>query len=152
MCRRSDVSFHQLLKGLPKRVPRSYQQVLWAVFHTGKLMSAQEIYRWLKEEEKQLAPGLTTVYRSVDNLTAWGYLQCVILSDGEKRYELLVPGDHHHHLRCNHCRQKFRFDECFIADVREALEQRYDFVITSHVIEIGGVCNSCRTAIGVGNG
>lgn len=139
-----DLTFNHYISSLPKQLCRSQEQVLWAVFTTSRLLSAQEIYRWLKDSEGEQAPGLTTVYRAVDSLCNQGYLQCVLLSDGERRYELLAPGYHHHHLRCNRCKRSVRLDDCLIAASRESIEKRFDFLITSHTVEVTGLCHECR--------
>jgi Fur family ferric uptake transcriptional regulator len=106
------------------------------------LASAQDIYGMLRSEGDK-APGLTTVYRALDVLVAKGYVQAVDLGDGEKRYELVAPGEHHHHLVCESCSQSNHLDQCVVEEIEEAIRTKYGFLIKSHVLEIFGVCKDC---------
>lgn len=134
--------FVALLKSLPQRIPRRHEQIVWAFFQTGKPLSAQEVYFLLKEMDED-PPGLSTVYRSIDALADIGFLQRIPMSRGEKRYELCVPGFHHHYLRCDSCQKTIRLDDCVVNDTRAAIEKNHGFEITSHVLEILGKCSDC---------
>lgn len=139
----NDPAFVQLVSFSKERTTRNQEQVLWALYSTGKLLSAQEIHRILKENEGTRAQGLTTVYRTVETLCQKGYLQCVLLKDGEKRYELLVPGHHHHNLRCDSCQRNTRLDECIVTKTKNRIKEKYGFIVKSHTMEITGICSEC---------
>jgi len=72
-----------------------------------------------------------------------GFVQSVDLGDGEKLYELVDPGEHHHHLVCNHCGTQIHMDECAIEDLREYLIETYGFHVTVHRLEMFGACEVC---------
>ncbi|MBX9689708.1 MAG: transcriptional repressor [Candidatus Obscuribacterales bacterium] len=119
--------------------------VLDALEKTHELTSAQEIHGQLRLEGEN-APGLTTVYRALDSLVAKGYVQSVDLGDGEKRYEVVAPGEHHHHLVCEKCGQSNHLDQCLIEELEGNIRSKYGFIIKSHVLEIFGVCSNCDKA------
>lgn len=108
-----------------------------------ELASAQDIYGKLRLQSEK-APGLTTVYRALDVLVAQGYVQSVDLGDGEKRYEVVTPGEHHHHLVCESCGQSNHLDQCVVEEIEDTISAKYGFTIKSHVLEIFGICKSCH--------
>lgn len=120
------------------------QVVLDALEQVHELASAQDIYGRLRQSGDK-APGLTTVYRSLEALVAMGYVQAVDLGDGEKRYEVVNPGEHHHHLICDACGESNHLDLCMVEEFEEAIRSKYGFQIKSHVLEIFGVCSSCQS-------
>lgn len=120
--------------------------VLDALEESTELASAQEIYGKLRQLEGDKAPGLTTVYRALEALVAKGYVQSVDLGDGEKRYEVVEPGEHHHHLICESCGQSNHLDQCVIEEIEGTIASTYGFKIKSHVLEIFGLCAKCESA------
>src|SRR5579883_1133584 len=130
-------------KKIKERLSKSNLLVLDALEELGKLSSAQEICFWLKEHNVHDAPGLTTVYRAVENLVKLKLIQAVDIGDKERRYEPIEPGEHHHHLFCTSCLKSIHLDECFIEKLAETIERHHQFKMTSHVLELFGVCEAC---------
>ncbi len=126
-------------KFIRHRLNKGTYMVLEALGAIGKLCSAQEICKWLKEN----APGLTTVYRAIDTLLNLNMVQVVDLGDGEKRFERIEPGKHHHHLTCTQCSSSIHLDQCFLENMRTVVEEHHRFKVKSHILEIFGICNSC---------
>lgn len=118
--------------------------VLDALEGSNELASAQDIYGRLRTGNDK-APGLTTVYRALESLVAKGYVQSVDLGDGEKRYEVVSPGEHHHHLVCESCGQSNHLDQCVVEEIEDTIRAKYGFTIKSHVLEIFGECRNCST-------
>ncbi len=118
------------------------QKVLELLGQSHELSSAQDIYGRLRAEEEK-APGLTTVYRSLESLVTLGLVQAVDFGDGERRYEVVNPGEHHHHLVCKNCRNSTHLDSCLVHDIEDAVRAKYGFEIESHILEIFGVCKDC---------
>ncbi len=125
-----------------QRLTKGCRRVLAALEQMDNLTSAQDIHGMLRQSAPE-APGLTTVYRSLDSLVALGLVQSVDIGDGEKRYELVVPGEHHHHLICQHCRASIHLDECLVANLEQSIMSQYGFVIRHHVLEVFGLCANC---------
>lgn len=117
--------------------------VLDVLEESHSLSSAQDIYGQLRSGGGEKAPGLTTVYRALDSLVEKGYVQAVDLGDGEKRYEVVAPGEHHHHLVCENCGQSNHLDQCVVEEIEDTIRAKYGFTIKSHVLEIFGVCSKC---------
>jgi Fur family transcriptional regulator, ferric uptake regulator len=135
---------HQANKD-PRRtgLTKGAQKVLELLEQSQELSSAQDIYGKLRTEEEK-PPGLTTVYRSLESLVAMGLVQAVDLGDGERRYEVVAPGEHHHHLVCRQCGSSTHLDSCLVEDMEEAIKTKYNFEIDSHVFEVFGTCTECQ--------
>lgn len=121
--------------------------VLEALEQSKDLASAQDIYGQLRATGDK-APGLTTVYRSLESLVSLGFVQSVDLGDGEKRYEVVTPGEHHHHLICEECNQSNHLDQCLVEELEDGIRTKYGFSIKSHVLEIFGTCANCQSKKG----
>jgi Fur family ferric uptake transcriptional regulator len=128
--------------GLTKKT----QRVLELLEQSDELSSAQDIYGKLRTEESSKAPGLTTIYRSLESLVSMGLVQAVDIGDGERRYEVVNPGEHHHHLICRSCGKSTHLDSCLVEDIEKAIVDKYKFQIESHVFEVFGLCEECTSA------
>ncbi len=129
-------------KGTPAKLTKGCKKVLEYLERFEELSSAQDIYGLMRTEDEK-APGLTTVYRSLEALVAQGLVQEVVLGDGERRYELVHPGEHHHHLVCEGCRKSVHLDECLVEQFEETIKTNYGFQIKSHLLELFGLCSDC---------
>ncbi len=139
---------HQAKKMLKRSgLTKGAKFVLDALEQAQDLASAQDIYGRLRNTGDK-APGLTTVYRALDSLVEKGYVQAVDLGDGEKRYEVVAPGEHHHHLVCEECGHSGHLDQCVVEEIEGTLRSKYGFIVKSHVLEIFGVCSNCHQKAG----
>ncbi len=127
---------------LDLRLTKGAKKVLEAMGGIRTLATAQDIHSLLRTDGDE-APGLTTVYRALDALVSQGLVQAVELGDGEKRYELIKPGEHHHHLICSSCKDSVHLDQCLIKDLDTLIKSKYGFQVSSHLLEIFGTCKKC---------
>ncbi len=131
-----------LTNNIDTRLTKGARKVLQSLEHVHTLATAQEIHSKMRAQDDD-APGLTTVYRSLETLVGQGLVQAVELGDGEKRYELIKPGEHHHHLICGTCRESVHLDQCLIKDLDSMIRSKYGFDVDSHILEIFGTCKRC---------
>lgn len=124
------------------KLSRNSQRVLALLEQVHELCSAQDIHTQMRTSDSK-APGLSTVYRSLESLVKAGLVQVVDLGDGERRYELIKPGEHHHHLICESCKSSVHLDECLIDDFEDSIRDTYGFKIKNHILEIFGTCKQC---------
>lgn len=118
------------------------KKVLEVLEEVHELCSAQEIYGLMRKSARE-APGLSTVYRSLEYLVAKGLIQVVDVGDGERLYEMAKPGEHHHHLFCRSCRSSVHLHECPIETFEDGIRDKYGFKIKGHILEIFGTCKTC---------
>ena len=129
-----------------QRLTKGCKKVLEVLQGTEELTSAQDIHGAMRQQDAK-APGLTTVYRSLETLESLGLVQGVDLGDGERRYELVKPGEHHHHLVCTNCRSSVHLDQCLIEEFEEGIRHKYGFKIEGHILEIFGQCQDCINSL-----
>lgn len=123
--------------------PRS--AIVDAVLRHARPFSAEELVAELSEAPEGPRIGRATVYRTLEVLAAIDVLTRVVQPDGHPIYIWGTPG-HRHHLLCEHCGKTVTFTACPIDDLVRDLTKSTDFEIHDHVLEVFGICPSCRSA------
>ncbi|MGV0785939.1 Fur family transcriptional regulator [Mycolicibacterium sp. XJ2] len=107
--------------------------------------SAQELHDELRRRGEGI--GLTTVYRTLQQMAAAGVVDTLRTDTGESVYRRCSE-DHHHHLVCRGCGSTVEIQggdvEAWTADIA----RQHGFSDVSHTIEIFGVCGQCATTNG----
>lgn len=104
--------------------------------------SAQELHDELRRRGENI--GLTTVYRTLQNLASAEQVDTVRVDTGESVYRRCADGEHHHHLVCRSCGSAVEVSgrevEAWAAEVAAG----HGFSDVSHTIELFGTCADCR--------
>ena len=104
--------------------------------------SAQELHDELRRRGENI--GLTTVYRTLQAMSAAQLVDTLRTDTGESVYRVCSGQHHHHHLVCRNCGATVevagREVEAWAAEVAA----EHDFSDVSHTIEIFGTCGACR--------
>lgn len=87
---------------------------------------------------------LATVYRNLPVLAQAGIIRRTCLSAGEMKYELDWGRDHHDHLICSECETVVEFEYEAIEVLQRAVAEQHGYVLTSHHLELVGLCPDCR--------
>jgi Fur family transcriptional regulator, ferric uptake regulator len=101
--------------------------------------SVQELESWLLARNQ--SPGIASIFRTVRLLCDLKLLQRIHGLDECHRYSLSTG--HAHHLVCTRCGAMEQFDNCGMQSVVQQLEQRTGFSISSHLVELFGLCPRC---------
>ncbi len=98
----------------------------------------------LADKVRQQAPhvGRMTVYRTLDLLCELGLVRPIYQGTGAAHYILMAKGSHHH-LICNRCHDVIEFDECSAAPLMEQVAKQFNFHVSSHLLELHGLCKDC---------
>jgi Fur family transcriptional regulator, ferric uptake regulator len=103
--------------------------------------SAQELHDELRRRGENI--GLTTVYRTLQSMSAANLVDTLRTDTGESVYRR-CSSHHHHHLVCRSCGATVEVAgpevETWAAEVAAA----QGFSDVSHTIEIFGTCADCR--------
>lgn len=102
--------------------------------------TAQEIYDELRGTGRPV--GLASVYRTLDQLSADGFLQRIDLGDGTTRYEP-VREDHHHHLVCDTCGKVEAFADERLERALHRVEDETGYRVATHDVVLRGSCSDC---------
>ena len=97
----------------------------------------------MSESLKHRGIGLTTVYRTIDLFQRLDLVNQIHSEQGEHRYIIKEPG-HTHPVVCTDCGQVRDIDICLVGQLKEEIEKRLGYVVTSHSLELYGVCPGCR--------
>ncbi len=144
------------LVGARKSLPKGAKAVLEALQKAPGMLSARDLSFRMKlshqaKEEQSKCPGLTTIYRSLELLTRQGLVQAVSFGDQEKRYEVVEPGCHNHHLVCKSCKKSIKLRECLLTSLEETIKRDYGFSVSEHLLELFGTCQSCELGTNLDN-
>lgn len=86
--------------------------------------------------------GRATIFRTLDLLTDVGAVERVDLPDGGHAY-VGCELTHHHHVICTRCGRSTEVRDGGLRDVTRDIERVSGYRVTSHRIELFGVCPDC---------
>lgn len=106
-------------------------------------MSVEDLQPILNK--RKMAFHKVSLYRELEFLIDWKFLEKVLFGDGTTRYETSWH-KHHHHLVCTNCTTSVdvEFPESPLEKVAEAAADKHSFSIKSHTLEFFGLCKSCQ--------
>ena len=105
--------------------------------------SAQELHDELRRSGEGI--GLTTVYRTLQQMAATGAVDTLRTDTGESVYRRCSE-HHHHHLVCRTCGSTIEIQGGHVEKWAAAVAREHGFTDVSHTIEIFGLCRKCAAA------
>jgi Fur family ferric uptake transcriptional regulator len=111
----------------------------------GGHLSVEEL--WSKVRAHDLRVSVATVYRTMKLLSECGLAHAQNFGDGQTRYEPAVGKDHHDHLICTKCSTIVEFENDRIEALQAAVARKHGFVVTSHKMELYGLCRACQNDV-----
>jgi Fur family ferric uptake transcriptional regulator len=105
-------------------------------------VSVEELYNIVLKTESKI--GLATVYRTLALLTKSGLALEMDFGDGQKRYESSYRSVHHDHMLCTECGKILEFNHPLIEKYQEEVAKQKNFKITSHKLDLFGLCQGCQ--------
>ena len=116
------------------------RRLVWeTIQQLGSHRSADDIAERLRQDGSGLP--LSTVYRSLDALTASGVLRAVNLGSGPTYYELVT--EDHQHAICERCGVILHLDHRVTAELERRLLEREGFRATRTEVVVLGLCQAC---------
>ncbi|SFW32575.1 Fur family transcriptional regulator [Nitrosovibrio sp. Nv17] len=121
-----------------ERNTRQRNAILDVISEAGRPLSTQEIHETGRASVPSLS--IATVYRTVKDLVAAGWILPVRLPGEADRYEMARLDDHYH-FKCSSCSRVF--------DIHERIKKSHllaprDFVIEKYDLILYGQCSECR--------
>ena len=136
-------AFKRIIREMNLKVTKQRLAILKALNMGQAHVTAQEVYEIVNQNHPEM--GFATVYRFLRKLTDNMYVTEVRMGGMPARYEL--SSDHHHdHITCIQCGKIVEFQNEEIEKLQLEVTQSHKFLMTHHVLELYGVCNSsnCR--------
>ncbi len=131
------------LAGHGYKSTRQRDVIVKLLSEAGRHLSAEELYTLVKKSEPGI--GYATVYRTLKLLSETGLAMARHFEDGFTRYELNETGAHHDHLICTACGSIIEFENNEIEKLQQAVAKKNGFTVTSHKLEIYGLCDICAS-------
>lgn len=134
--------FSQYLKEKDLKLTAQRELILEAFLAQGGHVSAEELYQ--KAREKQPHVGFATVYRTLKHLIQCGLARELDFGDGRIKYEPEFNRRHHDHMICTRCGTYIEFLNPQIEELQEQVSRKHGFKITSHRMQLYGLCQKCQ--------
>ena len=122
------------------RATRQRAAVSAVLDETEEFRSAQELHALLRGRGE--AVGLTTVYRTLQQLADGNEVDVLRRDDGESVYRRCSTG-HHHHLVCRRCGRTVEVEGPTVERWARSIASKHGFVEVGHMIEVFGTCADC---------
>jgi Fur family transcriptional regulator, ferric uptake regulator len=119
--------------------------VLSILLHAQGHLTAEEVYNEIKKEHKDSNIGIATVYRALSFLEEVDLIASITFGTDGKKYESNAKS-HHDHLICTDCGKIIEFIDDEIEKRQDKIAKKNKFKITSHSMQLYGVCEACQEA------
>lgn len=119
--------------------------VLSILLHAEGHLTAEEVYNEIKKEYAESNIGIATVYRALSFLEEIDLITSITFGTDGKKYESNAKS-HHDHLICTDCGKIIEFLDDEIEKRQEKIAKKNKFKITSHSMQLYGVCEECQEA------
>ena len=107
--------------------------------------SAQELHDELRRRGEGI--GLTTVYRTLQQMASTGAVDTLRTDTGEAVYRL-CSDHHHHHLVCRACGSTVEIQGSQVEKWAAEVAREHGYTEVTHTVEIFGLCSRCSAVSG----
>jgi Fur family ferric uptake transcriptional regulator len=108
-------------------------------------VSAEDLFQ--RARAKQPHVGFATVYRTLKHLSQCGLARELDFGDGRVKYEPEFNRQHHDHMICTQCGTYIEFMNPQIEELQEQVSKKHGFKITSHRMQLYGLCQKCQKSV-----
>lgn len=105
-------------------------------------VTTEELYQTASKNFPEI--GYSTVHRTLKLLTECGLASEIHLNDRYTRFEKIRQDQHHDHLVCTECGKIIEFECEKIEKLQDKISLKKGFKITSHRLQLFGICRECR--------
>lgn len=123
------------------RVTPQRLAILKAFLHSDRHPSVEQVYTQVKADFPTTS--LATVYKTVNLLKDLGEILEISIGDGRNRYDGNKPYPHPH-LICTRCNSIIDPQVNLLGQLTEEVAEATGYRITSHQVELFGVCPACQ--------
>lgn len=139
--RYSEGELKQLIRSMNLKVTNQRMAIIEALVRGRQHVTAQEVFERVSKDFPEI--GFATVYRFLRDLVDTGLAIEVRMGGMPARYELKSQV-HHDHLTCTQCGSICEFENEAIEKLQVKVAEQFGFTLTSHVLELYGICPACQ--------
>jgi Fur family ferric uptake transcriptional regulator len=122
------------------RNTRQRAEVIALLEESDEFRTAQRLYAELRARD--VAVGLTTVYRTLQAMVAAGHVDSMRLPNGEQMFRR-CSRTRHYHLVCRHCARTVEITGPTVEAWARRTATEHGFIDVNHTLEIFGTCVTC---------
>jgi Fur family ferric uptake transcriptional regulator len=130
------------------KATRQRHLILETFFQLDGHFSVEQL--WAKVRALDPRVSVATVYRTMKLLAESNLAHAQNFGDGQTRYEPAVGREHHDHLICTRCGTIIEFENDRIEQMQDAVARKHGFRVTSHKMELYGLCRACQKVVDAG--
>ncbi len=127
-------------KGL--KVTEERLKILEEVFSRHDHFDVETIVNKMNEERTGVSRA--TVYRTIELLLEFGFINKLVLGNGSVRYEHIIGHSNHEHLICEVCGTILEVRIPELEKIQEEIALQNYFVPSRRTFNVYGVCRKCR--------
>jgi Fur family ferric uptake transcriptional regulator len=135
--------FAVYLKRNRLKMTRERRIILRELFSDDSHMDAEDLQHRFSKRGKKVSRA--TIYRTFELLLQAGLIKKSDFGHNHYHYEKRFGGEHHDHLVCTRCGAVFEFHNQELERIQEEVCRRRGFRMTSHSLQIFGLCRKCGT-------
>ena len=135
--------FKELLKKKGMNFTEQRAIILQILFSIDEHLNAEEIHDVVKKDYPESNIGIATIYRTLSFLEEANLITSISFGTDGKKYEA-NKDEHHDHLICTKCGKIIEFVDEEIEKKQEQIAKKNGFTITSHSMQIFGICADCK--------
>ena len=139
----SDKTVLERLKKTGCRIPPQRLLVLETITNSDSHIGANDIFEQVSEHYPNI--DITTVYRILKLFKKEEIITEVTMNE-RKYFELIHPNKLHHHMVCSDCTRPFDLHPGILNEMKNAIEEQYNFNPDFTSFTISGLCSSCKTS------
>nr|WP_174519310.1 Fur family transcriptional regulator [Tetragenococcus solitarius] len=139
-------SFEEALRRLKDeniRVTPQRKAILEFLAYSNEHPTAEMIYKAI--EDKFPGMSVATVYNNLKLFTKIGFIKEMNYGDASSRFDFFT--EPHYHVICERCGQIADFHYPGLEDVEMAASKLTDYKVSSHRLEVYGLCPKCQAEI-----
>lgn len=134
------MDYQKILKNHGLKITKPRLAILELLYKNERGLDAESIK--LKIQEDDLYIDLSTVYRTLETFYNNNIVSRFDLGDKKYNYKIKVH-NHVHNLQCEICGKNYDL-ECPMNLIEELITKETGFSLTSHKIELKGICRECQ--------
>ena len=137
------VKFKDILKHNNLKFTKQREAVLKTMYNNDDHFSPESLHMLLKESCPELNVGIATVYRTLNLLEDSDMVTSLSFGSSGKKFEL-GNKPHHDHMICKMCDEIIEFEDDAIENRQKEIANKYGFRLTSHIMQLYGICKKCQ--------
>ncbi len=135
--------FKEIIRENSLKFTSQREAILQTLYENPEHFTSENLYLLLRQKYPDINIGIATVYRTLALLEENGLVSSISLGVQGKKFEI-ANKPHHDHLICEVCGKIVEFENEKIEYLQEEIAQENGFALTSHLMQLYGVCRECQ--------